>query len=96
MDLRAHVGDGLSELPEAEKEIYRAGALRRRERGIRLKKICMMAEESQVEAFAILWESFVERWGKRRAVDVLLKGMAEIEVSVRDAEAAKATKGKSK
>ena len=76
----------MSELSDAEKQVFLSATLRRRANGIRLKRITLLAEESQVEAFNILWESYVERFGKVKAVDVLLKLMAEVEARVREVE----------
>jgi len=70
----------------AEHQIYKAATERRKERGIKLKRISLMAEVSQVEAFHELFEVWVERYGKTGAVDVLLKLMAEVEVRIREAE----------
>lgn len=73
---------------------FRDLAARRTERGIRLKRICFMAEASQVEAFNILWESWVERWGKTKAVDHLLVLVARAEARIRDQEQCKTEKRK--
>ena len=65
---------------------FRDASARRRANGIRLRRITLLAEESQVEAFNILWESYVERFGKNKAVDVLLKLMSEVETRIREQE----------
>jgi hypothetical protein len=74
----------MSELSDAEKATFRAATERRKALGIRLRKICFMAEAAQVEDFNFLWEGWVERFGKRKAVDVLIKLMSEIECRIRE------------
>ncbi len=54
----------MNELSEQEKAIFKSATDRRRANGIRLRKISFMADASQVEAFTILWESWVEKFGK--------------------------------
>ena len=76
----------MAELSDAEKQVFKDAALRRRDRGIRYKCIRLQADASQVEAFYELWESWIERWPKTKAVDILLRAMSTIEARMRDAE----------
>ena len=79
----------VSELSDADKATFKAATERRKALGIRLRKICFMAEAAQVEDFNFLWEGWVERFGKRKAVDVLIKLMSDVEARLRDQENAR-------
>jgi len=79
----------MSELSEDEKKVFLAATERRKAAGIRLKRIVLQADAHQVEDFNILWESFVERWGKREALNHLILIMARVEARLRDGENAK-------
>jgi len=84
-------------LSEAEKQTYLAHTERRRERGIRLKLIRFMAEESQVEGFFSIFETWVKRWHKEGATDMLLSSMCAAEARYQDfIEAKKARRRASK
>jgi len=74
------------ELSDAEKLTFKNATARRREAGIRLGRISFMATTEQVQSFNELWDSWVERWGKNKAVDILLSAMSGIEARVRDQE----------
>ena len=74
---------------DAEKAVFLAATDRRKAAGIRLKRIALMADAGQVEAFNILWSSWVERWGKMRALDELIRIMSIVEARLRDRENAK-------
>lgn len=69
-----------------EKLVWQGAAQRRRENGIRLKRVCFAADESQVEAFNLVWEAWIERWTKKGAVDRLILMMCRAEARLRDAE----------
>jgi hypothetical protein len=82
----------MSNLSDSEKATFLAATERRRAAGIRLKRVCFMADEAQVEAFNIVWESWIERWGKTQAVDHLILLICRAEARYRDGEAAKERK----
>ena len=65
---------------------FRDAAQRRRENGIRLKRISFMAQEHQVEAFNTLLDSFITRWGKNKAIDHIISILSRIEARMQDAE----------
>jgi len=73
-------------LSAEEKQIFKSATERRREAGIRLGRISFMATKEQVESFNELFDSWVSRWGKNKAVDVLLSMMSGIEARLRDGE----------
>ena len=79
----------MSELTSEEKAAFKSATERRRANGIRLKRFGVMADESQVSALNELWESWVIRWGKQRAVDNLIQVMATVEARQRDKEHAR-------
>jgi len=74
------------DLSAEEKQTFLAATNRRKEAGIKLGRISFMATKEQVESFNELLNSWVERWGKNKAVDVLLSMMSGIEAGVRDEE----------
>jgi len=74
----------MTEYTEEEKKIFLDATNRRKAAGIRLKRIALMADASQVEGFNILYDSWVERWGKRRALDELIRIMSIVEARLRD------------
>jgi hypothetical protein len=76
-------------LTNEEKATFRAAGERRKAAGIRLKRIYLLADENQVASFNVLWESWLDRWGKQRAMDELLRFMSLVEARVRDKENAK-------
>lgn len=76
------------DLTEAEKKVFLDATNRRKERGLKLKRICLLAESSQVEAFYCLFDSWVIRWGKERAMDELIRLMGLVEARVQDKERA--------
>lgn len=69
----------MNDLTDAEKEIFRAATERRRQNGVRLRKVTFMAEASQVDSFNLLLDSFIRRWGKEQAIETLLWVMARLE-----------------
>jgi len=71
-------------LSAEDKQIFKSATERRREAGIRLGRISFMATKEQVESFNELFDSWVSRWGKNKAVDVLLSMMSGIEARLRD------------
>jgi len=60
------------DLSAEEKQTFLAATNRRKEAGIKLGRISFMATKEQVESFNELLNSWVERWGKNKAVDALL------------------------
>lgn len=78
-------------LSEADKQAFLRAAERRRERGIRLRRISLAAEESQVVAFNELYSAWVERWGKSGALDRVIRIMAGVETKLRDKDRASAS-----
>ena len=74
------------DLSAEEKQTFLAATNRRKEAGIKLGRISFMATKEQVESFNELLNSWVERWGKNKAVDVLLSMMSGIEARVRDGQ----------
>lgn len=79
------MSDALS--PE-EKAMFARATQRRKENGVRLKRIFLQAEESQVAAFYELYNCWVERWGKTRALDEIIRFMAIVESRLQDKERA--------
>ena len=78
----------MTDLADSEKATFKAAAERRRANGIRLGRIRIDADASQVEAFNIVYEEWLKRWGKEKALDILLRAMASIEARMRDKERA--------
>jgi hypothetical protein len=78
-----------SPLSDAEKAIFRAATERRKQRGIKLQRFSVMLDKSQVEGLYILWDAWVDRWGKERAADELIRLMARVEARLMDKERAK-------
>jgi hypothetical protein len=76
----------VSEISEEEKLMYRAATERRKAAGIRLQKFSVMCDTKQVESLNVLWDAWVERWGKQHAVDELLRLMSTVESRLRDKE----------
>jgi len=83
-----------SPLSDDEKATFKRATDRRREAGIRLKRFTVLMESSQVEAINILWDAWVERFGKTRAIDELIRIMAHVEARLRDKERAAGEKGR--
>jgi hypothetical protein len=73
-------------LSDAEKRTFLDATNRRKAAGIKLGRISFMATKEQVESFNELFNAWVERWGKNKAVDVLLSMMSGIEARIRDAQ----------
>ena len=76
-------------MDDATKAVFVAAAEQRKLRGIKLKKIGLMADSSQVEAFHLIYEGWVQRFGKEDAVDFLVATMCEAEVKLREWDAAR-------
>jgi hypothetical protein len=74
------------ELSDSEKATFLAATNRRKAAGIRLGRISFMATKEQVESFNELLDAWTQRWGKNKAVDVLLSMMSGIEARIRDGE----------
>ncbi len=66
-------------LSDADKATFLAATTRRKAAGIRLGRISFMATKEQVESFNELLDSWISRWGKNKAVDILLSAMSGIE-----------------
>ena len=73
-------------LTDEEKATFRAAGERRKAAGIRSKRVCFLADANQIASFNALFESWVIRWGKQRAVDELLRFMSLVESRLRDKE----------
>jgi len=82
----------MSELTSEEKAAFKSATERRRANGIRLKRITLCAEASQVQGFNEIWEVWVERYGKNSAVDVLLRLMSTVEARIREEDARRSNK----
>lgn len=76
----------MNDLTDAEKEIFRAATERRRQNGVRLRKVTFMAEASQVDSFNLLLDSFIRRWGKEQAIETLLWVMSKVEARMQEKE----------
>lgn len=76
----------MTEFTEEEKKVFLDATNRRKAAGIKLKRIAIMADASQVEAFNILWDGWVERYGKAMALNHLISIMARVEARLRDKE----------
>jgi len=79
----------MSELSESEKATFKAATERRKAAGIKLKRFGVLADETQVAALNELWDAWVIRWGKQRAVDNLISVMSTVEARQRDKENAR-------
>ena len=80
-------------LTDEEKATFKRAADRRTAAGVRLKRITLMADENQVASFNELFDAWVRRVGKQRAVDGLLGLMSAAEARFQDRERANRTKG---
>jgi len=78
-------------LSDEDKATFKRATERRKENGIRLKRITMFADTSQVEGFNELWDSWTIRWGKSRAMDELIRIMSIVEARLQDKERAPKT-----
>jgi hypothetical protein len=76
-------------MDDATKAIFAAAAERRKQRGIKLKRIGLMAEAGQVEVFHMIYSGWVERFGKEDAVDFLVSMMCEAETKLREWDASR-------
>jgi hypothetical protein len=79
----------MAELSESEKATFKAAGERRRARGVVLRKFSIMAEESQVEALNELYDAWVSRFGKEKAIDHWIVIWSRIEARMQDADQAK-------
>lgn len=70
------------ELSHAEKEVFRAAALRRKAAGIKLKRFAFMADANQIESINEFWNGWVEVLGKQHAVDYLVVAMRKADESL--------------
>jgi len=48
-----------------------------------------MADETQVNTFHMLWDGWIQRFGKEDAVDFLLSALCEAEVKLREWDASR-------
>ena len=83
-------------ISQDEKEVFKRASERRKENGIKLKRICMLAEEGQVEAFNIVWEEWVRRYRKMGAVDLLIRCISAGEAAIQDEIRARKEKKRAK
>ena len=63
---------------------FREASARRRENGIRLKRFAVMCDATQVEALNEIWDSWCIRFGKQKAVDVLIRVMSNVEARLQE------------
>lgn len=78
-------------LDEASKAVFVAAAENRKQRGIKLKRVCFMADESQVDAFNLIYNEWVGRWNKEEAVDHLISLMCESQARLMEFDRARRT-----
>jgi hypothetical protein len=71
---------------DEEKEIFKRAAERRKDAGIRLKRFAISVDASQAQALGILFDSWISRWGKEKAIDYFIVIMGRIEARLRDKE----------
>lgn len=71
-------------LNDEQKKVFKDAGERRKQAGIKFKRICIFAEASQVEAFNILFDSWCERFGKAKALDHLILLWSRVEARLRD------------
>jgi hypothetical protein len=76
-------------LTDEQKAVFSMATERRKQNGIRLKRISLAAEESQVELFHGIYDGWVQRMGKEDALDYLLSWLCEGEVRLREYDAAR-------
>jgi hypothetical protein len=81
-------------LDDATKAVFVAAAERRKQRGIVLKRVCFMADETQVDTFNMVWNDWTQRFGKEDAVDFLLASMCESQVRLMEYDHAQRTEPK--
>jgi hypothetical protein len=85
LDMPASGGCRLSDtLTDEEKATFRAAGERRKAAAIRLKRFAVMCDANQAESLNVLWESWVERFGKQLAVDHLIKMWSHAEARLGD------------
>ena len=82
----------MTELTDADKAVFKAATERRLANGIRLKRFSVMCDASQVSALNDLWTGWIERFGKQKAVDVLLRLMTTVETRMREADERRSSK----
>jgi hypothetical protein len=75
----------VGEISEAEKEVFRAAAARRKAAGIKLGRFAFMADQTQIVSINEFWNGWVEALGKQHAVDYLLIAMRKADESLRRA-----------
>jgi len=73
------------ELSQAEKDVFKAAAARRKAAGIKLKRFAFMADENQIVTINEFWNGWVEALGKQHAVDYLLVALRKADESLRRA-----------
>ena len=76
----------MSDLTETEKQIFLAATERRKQNGIRLRRVCFLAEANQVESFNLILDSWIRRWSKTDAIETLLYVMAKVESRMQEKE----------
>jgi hypothetical protein len=81
-------------LSDEAKAVAQMFAERRRQNGIRLKRITLTADEQYVELFHAIYEAWVAEWGKEGALDYLLSAMCEATVKLQEWKDAKRRSGK--
>ena len=81
-------------MDDATKAVFFAAGERRKARGIRLKRVCFMADETQVETFHLIYNEWVQRFGKEDAIDFLLACMCESQARLAEYDRARRTEPK--
>jgi hypothetical protein len=69
---------------ETRKAVYKNGFEQRRLGWEKRKKVSFMADESQVDGFAEVFEHWIARWGKSKAVDCLIAAICDAESRYQD------------
>ena len=73
-------------LGDLAKQVFADAAEHRRENWKKQRRISFYAEGEQCDAFHILYNELVNRYGKEGAVDALIACMAENETRLRETE----------
>lgn len=62
----------MADLTDAQKQVFKDAAARRKAAGIKLKRWCVMLDSNQIESVNVFWDSWVRALGKQKAGDYLL------------------------
>lgn len=64
--------------------MFKANAARRVANGLKNGMLTVRADQSQIVAFNELWETWMDRWGKEKAMDAVIASMCDSEARYQD------------